>query len=176
MWWSSLHDQPSSCDQASHSNKLLHIQLQVTHIKEMAAANSDPAGSWLMPGISKTQWPGLSFCWRADGCDSSVACVILGVNSGGGGKKEKKQTHKRVQGQGSLEVYELHNLQATGSRWVLSPLVDRLVEVSSGALNFLPSWPVPSHDPWLCRRHPRRRRWADVPGWGLPITGCPMLH
>lgn len=57
-----LHDQPSSCDQASHSSKLLPTQLQVTHTKEMAAANSEPAGSWLMPGISKTQWPGLSFC------------------------------------------------------------------------------------------------------------------
>lgn len=57
-----LQDQPSSCDQASHSSKQLQISLQDTQIKETAAASSDPAGSWLMPGISKAQWPDLSCC------------------------------------------------------------------------------------------------------------------
>lgn len=55
-----LHDQPSSWDQASHSTRLLQNQLHRTHINEMAAANSEPAGSWLMPGISKALEPNVS--------------------------------------------------------------------------------------------------------------------
>lgn len=47
-----LHDHPSWCDQVSHSNKLLQVQLTEAHISDMAAAPSDPAGSWLMPGIA----------------------------------------------------------------------------------------------------------------------------
>ena len=47
-----LHDHPSWCDHVSHSNKLLQIQLTEAHISDMAAAPSDPAGSWLMLGIA----------------------------------------------------------------------------------------------------------------------------
>lgn len=50
--WAVLQDHPSWCDQVSHSSKLLQIQLTDAHINETAAAPSDPAGSWLMPGIA----------------------------------------------------------------------------------------------------------------------------
>lgn len=50
-----LQDHPSWCDHVSHSSKLLQIQLVDAHMSEMAAAPSDPAGSWLMPGIASAR-------------------------------------------------------------------------------------------------------------------------
>lgn len=52
-----LQDHPSWCDHVSHSSKLLHIQLVDAHISDTAAAPSDPAGSWLMPGIASAVSP-----------------------------------------------------------------------------------------------------------------------
>lgn len=52
-----LQDHPSWCDHVSHSSKLLQIQLADAHMSEMAAAPSDPAGSWLMPGIASAVSP-----------------------------------------------------------------------------------------------------------------------
>lgn len=50
----SLQDRPSLCAHVNHSSKLLHMRLVVAHVKDIAAAHSAPAGSWLIPGIAST--------------------------------------------------------------------------------------------------------------------------